>query len=78
MSLCSIHHRAYDQDLLGVSPDYTVRVSRRLLEDEDGPMLDLLKGFDSQVITVPARRMWRPDRERLAVRFDRFVERSAA
>jgi putative restriction endonuclease len=41
--LCAIHHRAFDQNLVGVSPDYMVHVSRRLLEDEDGPMLELLK-----------------------------------
>src|SRR6185312_8001431 len=44
LSLCSIHHRAFDQDLVGVSPEYEVHVSARLLEEEDGPMLDLLKG----------------------------------
>jgi hypothetical protein len=43
LSLCVIHHRAFDQKLVGVSPEYVVHVSRRLLEDEDGPMLDLLK-----------------------------------
>jgi putative restriction endonuclease len=78
LSLCSIHHRAFDQDLLGVSPNYQVHVSRRLLEDEDGPMLDVLKGFHRQEIHVPARRTWRPDRERLAERFDRFRDRAAA
>lgn len=78
LSLCSIHHRAYDQDLLGVSPDYRVHVSRRLLEDEDGPMLDLLKGFHAAEIHVPERRTWRPDCERLVVRFERFAERAAA
>jgi putative restriction endonuclease len=78
LSLCSIHHRAFDQHLLGVSPEYRVHVSRRLLEDEDGPMLDLLKGFHGQAIEVPARRAWRPYRERLAVRFDSFRERTAA
>jgi putative restriction endonuclease len=73
LSLCSIHHRAFDQDLLGISPDYAVRVSARLLDDEDGPMLDLLKGAHGVSIEVPARRAWRPDRELLARRFDRFL-----
>jgi putative restriction endonuclease len=77
LSLCSIHHRAFDQDLVGVSPDYRVHVSRRLLEDEDGPMLDLLKGFHSTALELPARRSWRPDRGRLAERFDSFLRRSA-
>ena len=72
LSLCSIHHRAFDQDLVGVSPDYEVRVAPRLLEDEDGPMLELLKGFDRQQIVLPQRRASQPDRERLAVRFERF------
>jgi putative restriction endonuclease len=72
LSLCSIHHRAFDQGLVGVSPDYEVRVSRRLLEEEDGPMLELLKGFHERPIELPSRRAWRPDRERLAERFERF------
>lgn len=72
LSLCSIHHRAFDQNIVGVSPDYTVHVSRRLLDDEDGPMLDLLKAFHERTIELPARRAWRPDRERLSARFDRF------
>jgi putative restriction endonuclease len=77
LSLCPIHHRAFDQDLVGVSPDYAVKVSRRLLEDEDGPMLDLLKTFHEQPLVLPARRSWRPDRERLAVRYERFAARTS-
>ncbi len=72
LSLCSIHHRAFDQNLVGVSPEYQVRVSRRLLEEEDGPMLELLKRFHRQPLHVPARSAQRPDRERLAARFDAF------
>jgi putative restriction endonuclease len=77
LSLCSIHHRAFDRNLVGVSPDCTVQISRRLLEDEDGPMLDLLKGFHRQPIELPKRRGWQPDRERLAERFERFLLQSA-
>lgn len=76
VSLCSIHHRAFDQDLVGVSPDYEVRVSRRLLEEDDGPMLELLKGFHHQQLTVPRQATLRPDRERLAERYERFLARS--
>lgn len=73
LSLCSIHHRAFDQNLVGVSPDYEVQVSRRLLEEDDGPMLDLLKGFHQLPIELPGRLTARPDRERLAVRFGEFL-----
>ena len=72
LSLCTIHHRAFDQDLVGISPDYEVRVARRLLEDEDGPMLEILKGSHGVTIELPRRRASQPDQERLAIRFDRF------
>ena len=77
LSLCSIHHRAFDQSLVGVSPEYSVHVSRRMLEDEDGPMLDLLKGFNNVPLHMPARERDRPDRERLEIRFARFLELAA-
>jgi len=77
MSLCSIHHRAFDQYLLGISPDYKVQISRRLLGEEDGPMLDLLKGHQGREIQVPGSKALKPDRERLAVRFEQFLERAA-
>ncbi len=72
LSLCTIHHRAFDQRLVAVSPDYDVRVSKRLLEDDDGPMLAVLKGFHGQSIHLPPRRANHPDRERLAIRFEGF------
>jgi putative restriction endonuclease len=74
LSLCAIHHRAFDQNLVGVSPDYTVHVSRRLLEDEDGPMLDVLKISHEVPLQVPVRVADRPDRERLDARFAHFLE----
>jgi putative restriction endonuclease len=73
LSLCAIHHRAFDQDLCGVSPDYVVHVSGRLLEDDDGPMLDLLKGFHQAPIHLPRRKIDLPDQERLDARFERFL-----
>jgi putative restriction endonuclease len=78
LSLCAIHHRAFDQYLVAVTPDYGVAVSPRLLEDEDGPMLDLLKGFDGTAIVLPQRRSHRPDIERLAARYERFLEAASA
>ncbi|MFN8188683.1 MAG: HNH endonuclease [Gaiellales bacterium] len=76
LSLCTIHHRAFDQNLVGVSPDYQVKVAGRLLDDEDGPMLDLLKGFHDTTIFLP-REPRRPDRDRLALRFDEFEAAAA-
>ena len=63
LSLCTIHHRAFDEDLVGISPDYEVRVAPRLLEEEDGPMLDLLKKAHAKQIVLPRASANRPDRE---------------
>lgn len=75
LSLCTIHHRAYDQDLVGVAPDFKVHVARRLREDEDGPMLDVLKDAEGRSIVLPSRKVWQPDQDRLAVRYERFLSR---
>ncbi|MCY7298681.1 MAG: HNH endonuclease, partial [Ilumatobacteraceae bacterium] len=73
MAMCTIHHRAYDQNFLGVSPDYVVRINERLLADRDGPMLlHGLQEMDGRALTVPSQRALRPDREFLAERFDGF------
>jgi hypothetical protein len=36
-------------------------------------MLEVLKGFHGRQIELPRRPAWRPDRERLAERFERFL-----
>ncbi len=47
-------------------------MSDRLLALNDGPMLEVLKRLDGELIHLPARAKDRPDRDRLALRFDRF------
>lgn len=76
LALCKIHHASYDQDILGVSPDYRVHVRRDVLDEEDGPMLQHgLKEMDGAVLTLPGHRRHHPDRDRLAWRWERFAAR---
>ena len=70
--LSKIHHAAFDAHLIGIDADYRLHVSGRLLEQNDGPMLEALKGQNGQSIHFPTRSKDRPDRDRLAIRFDRF------
>ena len=72
LALCTIHHRAYDHDLVGISPDYRIHVASRLLKEEDGPMLELLKGAQGGRIVLPHTTRSRPDPNLLAQRFERF------
>lgn len=73
LSLCKIHHAAYDAALVGISPDYTVAINHELLEEVDGPMLlHGLQEMHGRALTVPERRVEQPDRERLAARWAAF------
>lgn len=75
MSLCKIHHAAYDADLLGISPDLVVHINRDLLEEQDGPMLKHgLQEMNGRELHVPTARRDRPDRHRLEARFRRFED----
>src|ERR1700688_1026613 len=70
--LSKIHHAAFDAHLIGIDPHYGLHVSERLLARNDGPMLEALKLLSGGTIHLPARAKDRPDRDRLAVRFERF------
>ena len=71
--LSKIHHAAFDAHLIGIDPDYRLHVSEKLLVQHDGPMLEALKRLNGGTIYyLPTRDRDRPDRERLARRFEDF------
>lgn len=74
LSLCKIHHAAYDQNMLGVTPDYEVRIALDLLDEIDGPMLKHgLQEMHGRHVTLPSRPKDRPSRDHLAWRFEQFA-----
>ncbi len=76
LSLCKIHHAAYDQNMLGVSPDYSVHIALDLLEEIDGPMLKHgLQEMHKRHLTLPSKRSDRPSRDHLAWRYEQFQAR---
>jgi putative restriction endonuclease len=70
--LSKIHHAAFDAHLIGIDPDFRMHVSDRLLGQNDGPMLEALKQLNGRNIRLPGRTKDHPDRNRLAMRFERF------
>lgn len=65
LSLCKIHHAAYDAQLLGITVDYGIQINRALLEEIDGPMLKHgLQEMHGRTLILPAARRDRPDRDR--------------
>lgn len=74
ISLCAIHHLAYDRNVLGIDPGGVVHIARRLLDEIDGPMLrGGLQEFHGAPILQPRRRDERPDPERLQLRYAEFA-----
>ena len=73
LALCKIHHSAYDQNIIGISPDYKLSVREDILREVDGPMLEVgLKSIEGQIINLPKKIEDRPDRDLLAMRFEQF------
>ena len=74
LALCKIHHAAYDVNILGINSDYVIKVREDVLHEIDGPMLKhgLVEMHDRE-IWLPVKMENRPDKERLATRFDKFL-----
>ncbi len=75
--LCKIHHSAYDQNMLGISPDYLIHVNSDMLSQRDGPMLR--HGFQErnrEKIYIPRKQSDYPDRDKLDQRFEEFKQAS--
>jgi putative restriction endonuclease len=79
ISLCKLHHAAFDKYFISVRPDYVVEVRRDVLDEKDGPMLRHgLQGIHGQRIQLPGRSSQRPDRDLLELRHKRFLDFSTA
>lgn len=73
ISLCKLHHAAYDNLLIGISADYQIIVRPDILEEVDGPMLQHgLQGLHNSNIILPAREHDWPDKGFLDYRFQMF------
>jgi len=74
VSLSKIHHRAFDASLLGIDPDFKIHISEKLLNIDDGIMLEGgLKAFQGKKINVPLNSNHKPDRYRLDERFHKYL-----
>jgi putative restriction endonuclease len=73
LSMCKIHHSAYDANFLGIDPNYRVHINQDLLEERDGPMLKHgLQEMHGSLLVVPRVARFRPDREAIEERYALF------
>jgi putative restriction endonuclease len=75
LSLCKLHHAAFDKYFISVRPDYIIEVRKDVLDETDGPMLKHgLQGMHGQRIQLPGRSAQQPNRELLNLRHQRFLD----
>lgn len=73
LSLCKLHHAAYDRHILGIRPNLRIEVREDVLREVDGPMLQHgLQDCQDQVLLTPRRSEDQPNREFLAERYELF------
>ena len=73
LPLSKVHHAAFDANLIGIDPDYRIHVSDELFAMNDGPMLEQgIKAMRGKTLLMPGREVDRPDRDRLAARFELY------
>jgi putative restriction endonuclease len=73
LALCTLHHAAFDRQILGIRPDLIVEVRQDVLREADGPMLRHgLQEFQGVRLLVPRREEQRPNPIFLAERYELF------
>lgn len=73
ISLCKIHHAAFDKNILGIRPDLVVEIRVDVLNEADGPMLRHgLQEMHGTKLHVPQLARLQPDTMSLEQRYQEF------
>lgn len=76
IAMSTLHHAAYEADLIGIDPDGVLHVSEQVRATRDGPLLEHgLVRIEGQKLRFPAFAPHQPNRDFLSVRFDEFRKR---
>jgi putative restriction endonuclease len=77
LSLCKLHHAAFDANILGIRPDYEIEIRLDVLKEIDGPMLKHgLQEFHRGRLWTPHRPLHKPKPEFLEERYAMFRDAS--
>lgn len=74
ISLCKLHHAAFDTQILGIRPDLVIEIRRDILEESDGPLLiHGLQGWHNKKLSVvPNSALLKPREDFLEERYELF------
>jgi len=73
ISLCKLHHAAFDSFMIGITPEYKIEIRKDILDENDGPMLQhgLKELHDHHIILPKYQNNW-PDQGYLDWRYQQF------
>lgn len=75
LALCKIHHAAFDNNFIGINPEFKIIIREDILLETDGPMLKYgIQSLNNSKLILPNNKMDWPDRERLERRFLSFLK----
>ena len=75
LSLCKIHHAAYDMHIPGITSDYIIKVRSDILNETDGPKLKYgIQSLENNKIFLPASRKDWPGKDRLQQCYENFLK----
>ncbi len=74
LSMCKIHHAAFDANILGVRPDLVLEIREDILDEVDGPMLRHgLQEMHGEKLLIPRRTELQPNTAYLNLRYSAFI-----
>lgn len=75
ISLCKIHHAAFDSNIMGIRPDLSLHIRDDILRETDGWMLTggIQAIHNKRLEILPRVKAARPDAERLEERYAAFL-----
>ncbi len=71
--LSKILRAAFDSNLIGIDASFGIHVAKRLMSKKEGQLAEALERLHYGRLHLPDRAADRPDRDRLAARFEEFT-----
>ncbi len=70
--MSTLHHTAFDANLIGVDPNLRIHVAEKVIKEQDGPLLENLRQLHGAKLRIPSHADAHPNPMYLELRFARF------